>query len=84
MDPPETVVAMLSPEQANTVAEMEIEQINMDLCGQQPFFSSAEAARGWLGNHPGGRVFSVEEMVHRPFTTHIRDTWRPRIPANAA
>jgi hypothetical protein len=31
VDPPETVVAMLSPEQANTVAEMEIEQINMDL-----------------------------------------------------
>jgi hypothetical protein len=84
LDPPETVVAMLSPEQANTVAEMEIEQINTDLCVQQPFFSSAEAARGWLGNHPGGRVFPVEGMVHRPFITHIRDTWRPRILANAA
>jgi alkylmercury lyase len=84
VDPPETVVAMLSPEQASTAAEMEIEQINTDLCVQQPFFSSAEAARGWLGNHPGGRVFPVEEMVDRPFITHVRDTWRPRILANAA
>ena len=84
VDPPETVVAMLSPEQANTFAEMEIEQINTDLCVQQPFFSSAEAARGWLGNHPGARVFPVQEMVHRPFIMHVRDTWRPRILANAA
>jgi hypothetical protein len=84
VDPPETVVAMLSPGQANTVTEMEIEQINTDLCVQQPFFSSAHAAGVWLGNHPGGRVFPVAEMAQWPFITHIRDTWRPRILANAA
>jgi hypothetical protein len=75
---------MLSPGQANMVTEMEIEQINTDLCVQQPFFSSADAARGWLDNHPGGRIFPVAEMVQRPFITHIRDAWRPRILANAA
>jgi hypothetical protein len=62
---------------------MEIEQVNTDLCVLQPFFASAMAAQGWLGDHPGGRVFPVEEMVHRPFVTYMRDTWRPRILANA-
>lgn len=84
VDPQETVVAMVSPEQASMFAAAEAEQVNADLCVQQPFFSSAEAARAWLGDHPGGRVFPVEEMVHRLFFTHARDTWRPRILANAA
>jgi hypothetical protein len=35
--------------------------------------SSAEAARGWLTNHPGGRVFPVAEMARS-----ILQGWSPR------
>lgn len=84
VDPPEAAVVMLPPEQAAMVAELEIEQVNADLCVQQPFFASTRAARGWLDAHPGGRVFPVAEMPRRLFVAHARDTWRPRILAHAA
>lgn len=83
VDPPEAVVAMVSPEVASEYGDVEIEQVNQNLCSQSPFFSSAQAARGWLDDHPGGRVFRVEEMLDRPFFTYLRDTLRPRILANA-
>jgi alkylmercury lyase len=84
VDPAQAVVAMVSPEAASEYGEAEIEQVNQHVCSQQPFFASAEAAQGWLAAHPGGRVFPVREMANRPFFTHARDTWRPRILANAA
>ncbi len=84
IDPPETVAVILPPEEASKIEEMEIEQVNADLCVLQPFFASAEAAQGWLDDHPGGRAFTVDEMVNRPFVTYMRDTWRPRILANLA
>jgi Alkylmercury lyase len=84
VDPPQAVVAMVSPTVASEYGEAEIEQVNQNLCSQQPFCASAEAAQGWLAAHPGGRVFSVREMVNWPLFTHARDTWRSRILANAA
>jgi alkylmercury lyase len=84
VDPAQAVVAMVSPKVASEYGEAEIEQVNQNLCSQQPFFASAEAAQGWLAAHPGGRVFPVREMANRPFFAHARDTWRPRILANAA
>ncbi|MGH7500686.1 MAG: hypothetical protein ACREL7_02910 [Longimicrobiales bacterium] len=60
------------------------EQINTKLCVQQPVLSSAEAARGWLDDHPGGRVFPVEELPLHAWVAHMRDEWRPRILSNAA
>ena len=84
VDPAQAVVAMVSPKVASEYGEAEIEQVNQNLCSQQPFFASTDAAQGWLAAHPGGRVFSVRELVNWPFFTHARDTWRPRILANAA
>jgi hypothetical protein len=75
--PRETVAVMLPPEEANKIDEMEIEQVNADVCVLQPFFASAEAAQGWLNERPGGHAFTVEEMANRPFVTYMRDTWRP-------
>jgi alkylmercury lyase len=82
VDPPETVAVMLPPREANQIDDMDIEQVNADLCVLQPFFSSAQAAQGWLDAHPGGRAFSVEEMANRPFVAYMRENWRPRILAN--
>lgn len=81
-EPPEAVVVLLAPAQLGQLAEMEVEQINTDVCVQQPFFSSAQAAQGWLDDHHGGRVFTVTETAARPFFAYMRDTWRPRILAN--
>jgi alkylmercury lyase len=84
VEPPETVAVMLPPKEANTIDDMEIEQVNTDLCVLQPFFSSAQAAQGWVDAHPGGRIFDMEEMASRPWVAYIRDNWRPRILANLA
>lgn len=84
VDPPQTVAAMLSPDQLSMIAGMEIEQINADLCVQQPFFSSAQAAERWLLRHPGGRALPVRDMVRQAFVTHARDIWRLRVLANTA
>lgn len=83
-DPPETVAVLLPPEEANKVPGMDIEQVNIDLCVQQPFFASTQAAEGWLRDHPGGRVYRVHDLAQHPFVVHMRDVWRPRILANAA
>ena len=82
VDPPGVVVAMVAPEVASEYGQAEIEQINLELCSQQPFFASPRAARQWLADHPGGRLVPVREVTHMAFFTHIRDTWRPRILAN--
>jgi hypothetical protein len=73
-EPPEAVVVLLAPGQLGQLTEMEVEQINTDVCVQQPFFSSAQAAQGWLDGHHGGRVFTVTETTARPFLAYMRDT----------
>ena len=73
---------LLPPAEANTIDDMDVEQVNTDLCVLQPFFASAQAAQGWLDDHPGGRVYGMDDMASRPFVAYMRDNWRPRILAN--
>lgn len=47
------------------------------LCSECPLYSSAQAAQGWLADHPGGRIFPVREAWDLPF---YRD-WRARMSA---
>lgn len=84
VEPPEAVVALVAPEVASAYGEAEIEQINSDLCSQQPFFASPEAAQVWLAAHPGGQLVPIKEVDRHPLFAHIRKIWRPQILANAA
>jgi hypothetical protein len=84
VDPPEAVVAMISPDVAGRYGQADIEQINREVCAQQPFFASAQVAQDWLAAHPGGRVIPVRQVLDLPLFAHVRDTWRPQILANAA
>jgi Alkylmercury lyase len=83
VDPPEAVVAMISPEVANRYGDADIEQVNREVCSQQPFFASTAAGQKWLSTHPGGRVIPVREVLQLPLFTYVRDNWRPRILAHA-
>lgn len=83
VDPPEAVVAMISPDVAGRYDQADIEQVNREVCSQQPFFASAQVAQDWLAAHPGGRVIAVRDVLDLPLFAHVRDTWRPQILANA-
>jgi alkylmercury lyase len=48
-------------EAARNGEEVDAEACDASLCSQVPLFSSAEAAQGWLGAHPGGRVFPIRQ-----------------------
>jgi len=62
VEPPDTVVAVLHP-RAQVLQEMSnVEDADADVCSQQPFFASAEAATSWLAAHPGGRIYPVAEF----------------------
>lgn len=62
VEPSSTVVAVLHP-QASVLQEMSNgEQADADVCSQQPFFASAEAAASWLAAHSGGRIYPVAEF----------------------
>lgn len=41
------------------------DQIDADICQQQPLFASPEAARHWLDRRPGGQVIAVAELQRR-------------------
>lgn len=84
VEPPEAVVALVAPEVAGEYGEAEIEQINRDLCSQQSFFASPEAAQDWLVAHPGGQLVPIKEVDRHPLFAYIREVWRPQILANAA
>lgn len=55
----------------------DIEEIDTNLCVQWPLFSSAEAAQGWLADHPGGRVFPIKEA----WDLSLYRDWRSRMSA---
>lgn len=78
VDPPGTVAAMVSPQDLRGLAAMTFDQGD-DICVHMPFFASDEASEPWLDIHPGGRVFTVDEMFQRPLVTHYRDTLGPLI-----
>lgn len=69
---------MLPPQVCNNAeTASDVEDVDTDLCVQGPLFSSAEAAQGWLADHPGGRVFSITQAWDLRF---LRD-WRDRMSA---
>ena len=61
VDPAGVVVPVPAPQEVDLVEGMGTASCEADatLCAECPFYSSAEAAQGWLAAHPGGRVFSV-------------------------
>ncbi len=79
VDPPTTVLPLLSVEHIRGVTGASFEQVDADVCVHQPFFRSAQAAAGWLDSNPGGRVFTVAEMFERPWHRYFRDSLRPLI-----
>lgn len=78
VDPPETVVMMVSVE-ALRAAFTRLEQVDVAVCANQPFYSSAAAAEEALAANPGSRVFTIAEAMERPGFTYYRDTLRPLI-----
>jgi hypothetical protein len=82
VEPAGAVMAMMGPQECtNGVEEAagggDIEDVDADVCVQMPLFASAEAAQGWLADHPGGRVFPVRQAWDLRF---LRD-WRDRMSA---
>jgi alkylmercury lyase len=39
-----------------------LDRIDADVCAQQPFFASAQAASRWLADHPHGRLIPVRSF----------------------
>jgi alkylmercury lyase len=62
VEPPSTVIAVISPLAPQLQQLTSREQADADVCAQQPFFASAEAAADWQAQHPGGRIFPVREF----------------------
>jgi alkylmercury lyase len=74
VDPGGTVLPMPQVQQlAPAGAAGDIEEVDANVCAQGPFFSSAEAAQGWLAGHPGGRVFPIREAWDLSFFGEWRD-----------
>ncbi len=77
---PEGAVVPVPPKQeVDQVEGMGTLDCNADatLCGKCPFYSSAEAAQGWLAAHPGGHVFPVREA----WDLSVHREWRDRMSA---
>lgn len=74
VDPSSAVLPMPPARELDRAEGMHIEDIDANLCVQAPLYSSAEAAQGWLADHPGGRVFPIREAWDLIF----RD-WRDRM-----
>ena len=72
VDPPDTAVAMINPRGLD-LSGKNIDEIDANVCVQMPFFASAEAAQGWLTDHPSGRVFTVREAWNLSFFRDLRD-----------
>lgn len=62
VEPLGTVIAVINP-RAPEFQEIEnIEEVDADVCSQQPLFASAEAAANWQASHPDGRIYPVAEF----------------------
>ena len=73
VEPAGAVVPILPPTEFDRLEGMLDRDPDADLCAQCSFYSSAEAARGWLAAHPGGRVFPVREAWDLSFHREWRD-----------
>ena len=80
VDPGGAVVPVPDPGVIDRVIEMGMDCTTNEpggLCSQCPLYSSAEAAQGWLADHPGGRLFPVREAWNLSFYR----VWRDRMSA---
>lgn len=79
VDPPGTVVPVPAAIEVDQVEGMGTVSCSADatLCAECPFYSSADAAQGWLAAHPGGRVFPVREA----WDLSVHQEWRDRMSA---
>lgn len=79
VEPDGAVVPVPPAQEVDCVEGMCTLECNADatLCAECPFYSSAEAARGWLTAHPGGWVFPVREA----WDLSVHREWRERMSA---
>ena len=79
VDPPGAVVPVPPKHEVDRVDGMGTLDCNADatLCGECPFYSSAEAAQGSLAAHPGGRIFPVRDA----WDLSVHREWRDRMSA---
>jgi alkylmercury lyase len=59
IDPPTAVVAVVDLDADLTPG---LDRTDADVCAQQPFFASAQAASRWLADHPHGRLIPVRSF----------------------
>jgi hypothetical protein len=59
IDPPTAVVAVVDLDADLTLGP---DQTDAEVCAQQPFFASAQAASRWLADHPQGRLIPVRSF----------------------
>jgi alkylmercury lyase len=59
IDPPTAVVAVVNLDADLTLG---LDRTDADVCAQQPFFASADAASQWLADHPQGRLIPVRSF----------------------
>jgi alkylmercury lyase len=78
VDPAGVVVPILPPQEFGRLKGFRsLRDIDASFCAQCPFYSSAQAAQGWLAAHPGGRVFPVRQAWDLSF----HRAWRDRMSA---
>lgn len=77
VEPEGVVVPILPPQEFDLLEGMLDRNPCASLCADSPFYSSAEAAQGWLAAHPGGRVFTVRDAWGLSF----HRAWRDRMSA---
>ncbi|HEX5116348.1 MAG TPA: organomercurial lyase [Pseudonocardiaceae bacterium] len=76
VDPPETVIAVPPARRPRRDLWNDTGWKDDNVCVHGVAFGSGDVARGWLADHPGGRVFTVDEMFDRPWITYYRQTLR--------
>jgi alkylmercury lyase len=76
--PAGAVVPILPPQEFDRLDGFRsLKDIDASFCAQCPFYSSAQAAHGWLAAHPGGRVFPVRQAWDLSFHRN----WRAKMSA---
>jgi alkylmercury lyase len=77
VEPAGAVVAMPPVQVLDRADEMTVWEVDVNICAQCPFYSSAEAAQGWLADFHGGRVFPVREA----WELSVIRQWRDKMSA---
>jgi alkylmercury lyase len=75
-EPAGAVMAIVDPEEVTNALETagDIEEIDANVCVRcSPLLSSADAAQGWLADHPSGRVLPVRQAWDLSGLRDLRD-----------